>query len=108
MKLGFPILLGFLVIHLLACEAHGFESDKRQIIAKNIIRNKVGRGRSFSITHFREDTLQNWTDSTFKRPIRYTLEYVFKDSVQRIHKGQGIVLFDPEGNTVLQSQITGQ
>lgn len=73
-----------------ACETNHFNSDKRQISAKNEIRNKAGRPRSFDIISFREDTLQSWADTNLKHPIQYTLNFVYKDSNNILQKEKGV------------------
>lgn len=90
---------------IISCENNSFDSDKRQLVAKNEIREKLGNIRSFDITRFREDTLSNWKDSTFKRPIRYTLDVVYKDSTGATQNKEAFVLFAPDGKSVITSQI---
>jgi hypothetical protein len=87
-----------------SCESKNFESDKRQIIAKDEIRNKIVRGLDFDVVSFREDTLLRSVDSNFIKPILYTLDIVYKDSGRLVQK-KGLVLFTPTANQVISSTI---
>ena len=102
MKYIFLLFLSALV----ACETHSFERDKRQIIAKNEIRRQLRSFRGYSITSFKEDTLQTWTDSVIIHPIRYTLDFVYNDSFGKPQNKKAIVIFTPLGNAILRSDIT--
>ena len=95
----------FLLFIFFSCENPRFDKDKRQLIAKDEIRNKLHRARSFDITGFKEDTLSNFPDTTFKRPIRYTLDFVYKDSNNVLQKKKGIVIFTPDGNSIISTII---
>lgn len=88
-----------------SCETKSFESDKRQIIAKDEIRNKIVREMDFDVVSFREDTLPRSSDSNFIKPIQYTLDIVYKDSNRLVRK-KGLVLFTPTANQVISSTIT--
>jgi hypothetical protein len=88
-----------------SCENPRFDKDKRQLIAKDEIRRKLVRARSFDITGFKEDTLLSFPDSAFKRPIRYTLDFVYKDSSNVLQKKKGVVIFTPDGNSIISSGI---
>jgi outer membrane lipoprotein-sorting protein len=98
-------LLLLLLVILVSCESHSFESDKRQIIAKDQIREKLHKARNFDITGFKQDTLQTYTDTTIKRPLRYALDFVYTDSLGVVQKKKGVVIFTPDGNSVLNAQI---
>lgn len=98
-------LLVFLLFMFFSCENPRFDKDKRQLIAKDEIRNKLQRARSFDITGFKEDTLSNFPDTTFKRPIRYILDFVYKDSNNVLQKKKGIVIFTPDGNSIISTII---
>jgi hypothetical protein len=95
----------FLLVYLCSCDNHAFEADKRQILAKNELRKKFHDARSFSVRGFRQDTLQSWRDSSFKRPLRYTLDFVYQDSTGALSKKQNVVIFSPEGEAILDSYI---
>ncbi len=95
-----------LITGIFSCENHRFDSDKRQIMAKNEIQSKLPRSRSFDITGFSEDTIQNVSDSNFKKQIRYTLDFVYQDSDKVLQHKKGIVMFTPDGRSVINSQIT--
>src|SRR5438046_5816586 len=95
----------FLVLAFFSCENPRFDKDKRQLIAKDEIRNKLTRARSFDIIGFKEDTLSAYPDSLFKRPIRYTLDFVYEDSNKVLQRKRGIVIFTPDGRSVISSSI---
>lgn len=100
------IFFSVLLLAFFSCDNPRFNKDKRQIIAKDEIRRKLPRSaRAFDITGFNEDTVSNFSDSIFKRPIRYTLDFVYKDSANVLHKKKGVVIFTPDGNSVINSSI---
>lgn len=100
------IFFSGLLLVFFSCENPRFNKDKRQIIAKDEIRRKLpGAARAFDITGFNEDTLSNFSDTILKRPIRYTLDFVYKDSANVLHTKKGIVIFTPDGNSVITSSI---
>ena len=90
------------------CESREFEKDKRQVMAKDEIRRQVRERRSFDVIAFNEDTLQTYTDSNYRNPIRYTLDFVFDDSTGTQQKQRGIVLFTPDGKSIIHSEIVGE
>ncbi|MCW3113768.1 MAG: hypothetical protein JWR18_2164 [Segetibacter sp.] len=100
--------LFLLLVILVSCENRSFESDKRQLIAKDQIRRKLHGAHSFDITAFKQDTLQSYSDTTLKYPLRYTLDFVYTDSSGQVQNKKGIVLFTPDGKSVLKTQIVGQ
>jgi hypothetical protein len=96
------LLALFVLLLLVSCETSVAEKDNRQITAKNEIRNKLPpKSRSFDISGFREDTLSSWTDTAFKRPIRYVLDYQFQDSTGTLQQRTGSVVFTPDGKSVM-------
>jgi hypothetical protein len=97
-----PVLF---LLTLFSCESAGFESDLRQIIAKDVIRKQLGPARSFDVAGFKQDTVANWPDTTIKHPVSYTLDFVYNDSTGAAKSKRGIVIFAPTGNTVLSSSI---
>lgn len=99
------VFVSLFVLTLFSCESSGFESDERQIIAKDVIRTQVGRVPSFDIVGFKQDTVANWTDSTIKHPLSYTLDFVYNDSTGALKSKRGVVIFAPTGTTVLSSSI---
>jgi hypothetical protein len=102
MRILFVIVTIFL---LYSCESAGFDSDKRQIRAKDEIRTKIPpRSTDFDVVSFKEDTLHNWPDSNYKDPLEYSLDYVFKDSSGNVHHESGSVLFTPDGKSVIQTK----
>jgi hypothetical protein len=101
------IYLSILAITLFSCEASSFDSDKRQLLAKDEIRQKLHNITAFDITSFKEDTVTSYPDSNFKRPIRYTLDFTYKDSTGAIQKKTGYVIFTPNGKSIISTQING-
>ncbi len=97
--------LSLIIPALFSCHSAGFESDERQIIAKDVILNQAGRTHSFDIVSFKQDTVANWTDTTIKHPVSYTLDFVYNDSTNAVKSKRGVVVFAPTGNTVLSSSI---
>ena len=101
--------LAILVIILCSCETNSFDSDKRQIMAKNAIRQKVqGDRSSFTVTGFKEDTLRTYGDTLIKKPLQYTLYFTQKDSVGQLQSHTGVALFTSRGNSLLSSEIIDQ
>lgn len=100
------LFFGVLLLAFFSCENPRFDKDKRQIVAKNEISSKIPRTLSFDITAFKEDTLLSYPDSTFKHPIQYTLDFVYKDSANVLQKKRGIVIFTPDGKSIINSRIT--
>ena len=100
--------LSFFATMFYACENHRFDSDKRQIISKDEIQSKLVKAHSFDVTGFSEDTVSVENDPDFKKQIRYTLYISFVDSNNVLQKKKGIVMFTPDGKTVINSKITDQ
>ena len=95
------IISGF----LFSCANHSFDSDSRQIAAKDEIASKLPRARRFNVLGFSQDTLRNYSDSLFIKPIQYSLDVVYKDSNNVDQKRKGIVLFTHDGNSIIKSMI---
>ncbi|HSV09691.1 MAG TPA: hypothetical protein VLI68_02910 [Hanamia sp.] len=91
-----------------SCENHRFDSDKRQIAAKNEIRNKLEYPRAFDVTGFKEDTVESQNESDFKKQIRYSLDVEYFDSNKVLQKKKGIVMFSPDGQSIITSKITNR
>jgi len=89
-----------------SCENHRFDGDKRQIIAKNQIRSKLHHATGYDVTAFQEDTVETPNDSNFKKQIRYSLDIEYLDSNKILQKKRGIVMFTPDGQSVITSTIT--
>lgn len=105
MRLRYLIFL-FFAATLVSCENQAFDRDKRQIEAKDAIHRKLPpRALSFDITAFKEDTLAFWPDTLFKRPIRYLLDVVYKDSTGTVQAKKAIVIFTPDGRSIMTSEI---
>jgi len=97
-----------LITALSACETNRFDSDKRQIAAKDEVRNKIGRVSNFDIVSFKEDTLRSFTDTNFIHPIQYTLDFIYKDSNNTLQRKKGLVIFTPKANQIISCIITDQ
>jgi hypothetical protein len=89
-----------------SCENHRFDADKRQTIAKNEIRSKLHQATGYDVTAFQEDTVETPSDSNFKKQIRYSLDIEYLDSNKILQKKRGIVMFTPDGQSVITSTIT--
>ena len=89
-----------------SCENHRFDSDKRQIMAKDAIQDQLSKACSFNVTAFKEDTLKSENDPNFKNEIRYSLDIEFIDSNKVFQKKKGIVFFTPDGKSIINSKIT--
>lgn len=100
----YPFLF-ILFIIIFSCENNSFDSDKRQLIAKSAIRKQLNDIQSFDITGFKEDTLQQNTNSAFKNLIRYTLNIAYKDSAGQMQNKEAYVLFTPDGKSIITSHI---
>ncbi len=99
------IILFLSTVIIFSCENNSFDSDKRQLIAKKEIRAKLHDVQSFDITGFHEDTLHNETETSFKNPIRYSLNIKYKDSTGALQNKEAFVLFTPDGKSVISSHI---
>jgi hypothetical protein len=99
------IILLLLTVVFLSCEKHTFDSDHRQIVAKNLLRQTVKNRSTFDVLQFKEDTLDQYSGTTIERPIRYTIEYVFSDSSNTLVHRIGEVIFTPDGKSVLETII---
>jgi hypothetical protein len=98
--------LVFFLLLLLSCESSSFNKDKRQIAAKDAIRDMLPpASHQFEVVDFKEDTLPQWNHSGFKQPIRYTLNFLYKDSTGIVQQKTGYVIFTPDGRSIIQTQI---
>lgn len=98
-------LVLFFIPLFFSCENHRFDADKRQIIAKNEIRSELHRPPGFDVTAFQQDTVETPDDSNFKKQIRYSLDIEYLDSNQVLQKKKGVVMFAPDGQSVINSKI---
>lgn len=99
------ICLFILIIIIFSCENNSFDRDKRQLVAKNEIREKLGNIQSFDITGFKEDTLHDYNDAAFQDAIRYKLNVAYKDSAGRLQNKEAFVIFTPDGKSLINAQI---
>ncbi|MEO8719992.1 MAG: hypothetical protein ABI372_02730 [Ginsengibacter sp.] len=75
-------------------------------MSKNEIQKKLHNAHSFDVTAFEEDTVEIQNDSNFKKQIRYSLDIEYLDSNKVLQKKRGIVMFTPNGQSIINSQIT--
>lgn len=94
-----------LVIVTIGCETHSFDSDKRQLIAKDQIKKQLRKARSFDVVSFSQDTLDTHTNTFAKKSLRYQLDFVYTDSLGRMQRKKGEVLFTPDGKSVIDTRI---
>ncbi len=99
------LFLSLFTLAFTGCNTEGFESDERQIIAKDLIRKQILQNHSFDVVAFKQDTVCDWQDIAIKHPVSYTLDFVYKDSTTSLISKRGIFIFSPTGNTVLSSSI---
>ncbi|GAC1419040.1 MAG: hypothetical protein NVS1B13_09670 [Flavisolibacter sp.] len=100
------VFLAFFIMSVASCETDNFDADKRQIMAKDLIRSKLGRNaRYYDIVAFREDTLASWPDSFIRKPIQYSVDFVYNDSSGLELKKKGTVLFAPNGRSIINYSI---
>jgi hypothetical protein len=79
----------------------------RQIMAKDDILSQLHKISSFDITGFKEDTLTGIIPGTsLKRTIRYELDISYVDSNKVQQNKKGIVLFTPDGKSIINTEIT--
>ena len=95
-----------IVPFIFSCENHRFDSDKRQIVAKNVLEDQLHNVKSFDVTGFKEDTIQNTGDPNFKKEIQYSLDIEYVDSNKVFQKKKGMVFFTPDGQSIINSKIT--
>lgn len=94
-------------LFLCSCENANFDKDKRQIAAKDAIREQLPwKIRDFDVVSFNEDTLPSWTDTTVKHPLRYNLHFVYTDTTGQTQNKTGFAVFAPDGKSLLTAQIT--
>ena len=100
------ILLLFFMALFFSCDNHRNVSDMRQIMAKNEILGKLHKVSSFDITGFSENIVHDSPDTNFKKMIRYVLDITYIDSNKIVQNKKGIVLFTPDGKSIVNTQIT--
>lgn len=104
--LKFLFLFGIVTPIFLSCENHHFDSDKRQIMAKDEIHSKLYKTRGYDITAFKEDTVEVTDHPDFKKQIRYHLDFEYIDSNNVLQKKSGDVFFTPDGSSIINYKIT--
>jgi len=99
-------LIIFFAPMFFSCENHRFDRDKRQIMAKDAIENQLHSPRAYDVTGFKEDTIETQSDSNFQKQVRYSLDIEYLDSNNILQKKEGIVMFTPDGQSIINSKIT--
>ena len=100
-------LLLFCTALFCSCQNERNAADMRQIMAKDDILSQLHKISSFDITGFKEDTLTDIIPGTsLKRTIRYELDISYVDSNKVQQNKKGIVLFTPDGKSIISAEIT--
>ena len=100
-------LLLFCTAMFCSCQNERNAADMRQIMAKDDILSQLHKISSFDITGFKEDTLTDIIPGTsLKRTIRYELDISYVDSNKVQQNKKGIVLFTPDGKSIINAEIT--
>ncbi len=101
------LLLLFFTGILCSCENQRNAADMRQIMAKDEILNQLHKVSDFDITGFNEDTVISSIPGTnLKKVLRYVLDISYVDSNKTPQVKKGIVLFTPDGRSIIDAQIT--
>ena len=101
------LLLLFFTGALYSCQNQSNAADMRQIMAKDEILNQLHKVSSFDITGFKEDTLSgNIPGTNLKKTIQYVLDITYIDSNKAPQNKKGIVLFTPDGKSIINARIT--
>ena len=104
LKSGFLFVMAF--PFFLGCETHSFDSDSRQIMAKDEILHQLHKVSDYDITGFKEDTVQAINIPGLKKEIMYTLNFEYIDSNKVLQKKTGEVFFTPDGLSIINSKIS--
>lgn len=101
------LLLLFFTGILYSCENQGNAADMRQIMAKDEILSQLHKVSSFDITGFNEDTIiVSIPGTNLKKALRYVLDISYVDSNKTPQVKKGIVLFTPDGRSIIDAKIT--
>jgi len=101
------LLLLFFISIICSCENQHNAADMRQIMAKDEILNQLHKVSDFDITGFNEDTITDSIPGTnLKKVLRYVLDISYLDSNKTPQVKKGIVLFTPDGRSIIDAQIT--
>lgn len=101
------LLLLFFTGILYSCQNQRNAADMRQIMAKNEILNQLHKVSSFNITGFNEDTILDSIPGTnLKKALQYVLDITYIDSNKVSQNKNGIVLFTPDGKSIINARIT--
>lgn len=100
-------LLLFFAGYLSSCQNQRNAADMRQIMAKDEILGQLHKINSFDITGFKEDTINDSIPGTnLKKAIQYELDITYVDSNKVQQDKKGIVLFTPDGKSIINARIT--
>ena len=76
-------------------------------MAKDEILNQLHKVSDFDITGFNEDTIINSIPGTnLKKTLQYVLDITYIDSNKLTQNKKGIVLFTPDGKSIINARIT--
>jgi hypothetical protein len=101
------LLLLFFTGSFCSCQNKHNAADMRQIMAKDEVLNQLHKVSSFDITGFKEDTVSDSIPGTnLKKTLQYTLDISYVDSNKIPQIKKGIVLFTPNGKSIINAQIT--
>lgn len=101
------LLLLFGTAMFCSCQNERNTADMRQIMAKDEILSQLHKISAFDVTGFNEDTLIGIIPGTnLKKTIRYVLEISYVDSNKLPQNKKGIVLFTPDGKSIIEAQIS--
>ncbi len=71
---------------LSSCATESFQADKRQLLAKDLVRKETGSVKDYDILAFGEDTVA-YTDG--RRALRYELLVSYRDSRGNMQSSKG-------------------
>lgn len=101
------LLLLFFASMFCSCQNERNAADMRQIMAKDQILSQLHKVSSFDITGFNEETIHDSIPGTnLKKAIQYTLDISYVDSNKVQQNKKGVVLFTPDGKSIINAQVT--
>lgn len=100
------LLIFYFTGALFSCQNERNAADMRQIMSKDEILNQLNKVSSFDVTGFSENIVSDSIPGTnFKKAIRYVLDISYVDSEKMQQNKKGIVLFTPDGKSILNARI---
>jgi len=101
------LLLLFGTAMFCSCQNERNAVDMRQIMAKDEILSQLHKVSSFDVSGFKEDTMSESIPGTnLKKTLRYVLDVSYVDSNKVPQAKKGIVLFTPDGKSIINAEIT--